>query len=694
MATQTLEFNAGTGLTISCKLFAIGSDTVVATATATEKTNDDNRYAVEFTDVAAGAYRLNGFVSSVGGFANEIYDLTLETATFYPRSETKMRGTDASLLAANYTAPANSDITSIKTKTDQLAFTVANQVDSNALSGGGSGLDAAGVRAAVGLASANLDTQLGDIPTNAEFEARSIPSADYFVVGDYTAPLDASGVRSAVGLATANLDTQLADLPTVAEFDARTLVAADYFVVSDYTTPPTASSVADEVQTRTIARVTLVDTCTTNTDMRGTDSAALAATALSTATWTGTLATNLGTTNTTVATNLDATVSSRLALASYTAPLTSEQTQTAAAAALTAYDPPTRTEATADKDAVLSAISGAKSTPDKIAVRSSDDTTPVRFAWPTSGETITVERSLNNAAYEAATGTVAFFRTEGTEHWYTLSYNAADRAVGVVRYRLNDGTITRYVTLRVELPTLTAANVWEHATRSLTTFGTLVSDIWSAGTRTLTAISDSSGVTTLLGRIAGTIRTSADDVSAETAQTAAIRSGLALEATLTDIKGAGFATGTDSLEAISDAIAGTSGSLTVEQAAQLTAIKAKTDLITSQTANQTRTPVNTFAITRGDTFTGTQAVTTNYTGYTATFTIRHRITDAVLCTASATVTSSTVLTVALTTTNTAFALLVDPAEFGPHPYDIRLVNGAIEKTERGIAVISRDMTRA
>lgn len=44
-----------------------------------------------------------------------------------------------------------------------------------------------------------------------------------------------------------------------------------------------------------IPSVTLVDTTTTNTDMRGTDNAAVAATALSTATWTGTLATNLGT---------------------------------------------------------------------------------------------------------------------------------------------------------------------------------------------------------------------------------------------------------------------------------------------------------------------------------------------------------------------------------------------------------------
>lgn len=52
----------------------------------------------------------------------------------------------------------------------------------------------------------------------------------------------------------------------------------------------------------------------------GTAAAAVASTALSTAQWTNTLATNIGTTNTTVANNLDATVSSRLASASYAAP--------------------------------------------------------------------------------------------------------------------------------------------------------------------------------------------------------------------------------------------------------------------------------------------------------------------------------------------------------------------------------------
>jgi hypothetical protein len=66
-----------------------------------------------------------------------------------------------------------------------------------------------------------------------------------------TTPLDAAGTRSAVGLASANLDTQLADIPTVAEFEARTLLASAYF-------DPT---------TDTVAHVTLVDTCSVNTDM-------------------------------------------------------------------------------------------------------------------------------------------------------------------------------------------------------------------------------------------------------------------------------------------------------------------------------------------------------------------------------------------------------------------------------------------
>lgn len=55
-------------------------------------------------------------------------------------------------------------------------------------------LDAAGVRSAVGLASANLDTQIGSISAGSG--------------------LDAAGVRAAIGLASANLDTQISTLST------------------------------------------------------------------------------------------------------------------------------------------------------------------------------------------------------------------------------------------------------------------------------------------------------------------------------------------------------------------------------------------------------------------------------------------------------------------------------------------------
>jgi len=63
--------------------------------------------------------------------------------------------------------------------------------------------------------------------------------------------------------AGASVSADIADVPTVAEFNARTLLAAGYF----------------DPATDAVANVTLVDTTTTNADMRGTDSAALASVA-------------------------------------------------------------------------------------------------------------------------------------------------------------------------------------------------------------------------------------------------------------------------------------------------------------------------------------------------------------------------------------------------------------------------------
>ena len=104
-------------------------------------------------------------------------------------------------------------VDSIKVVTDQFVFTNPGEVDANAVTGG---ISQADVRTAIGLASANLDTQLGDIPTVSEFNARSLASADYATSASISAlnDLDATEIRAAVGLASANLDTQLGNLNT------------------------------------------------------------------------------------------------------------------------------------------------------------------------------------------------------------------------------------------------------------------------------------------------------------------------------------------------------------------------------------------------------------------------------------------------------------------------------------------------
>ncbi len=79
------------------------------------------------------------------------------------------------------------------------------------------------------------------------------------VVGDFSLGLSSAFTRLGAP-AGASVSVDIADVPTVSEFNARTLVAASYF-------DPAVDAVAN---------VTLVDTTTTNTDMRGTDSGALA----------------------------------------------------------------------------------------------------------------------------------------------------------------------------------------------------------------------------------------------------------------------------------------------------------------------------------------------------------------------------------------------------------------------------------
>lgn len=81
MATQTVEFRSPPSQTITAKLFAIGSDTQVASVSATEATNRKGTYSAAYTDVAAGEYELIALVGSIP-VARWFVTLTLATATF------------------------------------------------------------------------------------------------------------------------------------------------------------------------------------------------------------------------------------------------------------------------------------------------------------------------------------------------------------------------------------------------------------------------------------------------------------------------------------------------------------------------------------------------------------------------------------------------------------------------------------
>jgi len=100
--------------------------TVATTTTNTDMRGTDNAFLAASAPANFGSLGIN----ASGHLLRTVLNDTTTT-------NTDMRGTDG----ANTTAPDNASITAIKTKTDQLTFTVANQVDANSLTGGTSPAD-------------------------------------------------------------------------------------------------------------------------------------------------------------------------------------------------------------------------------------------------------------------------------------------------------------------------------------------------------------------------------------------------------------------------------------------------------------------------------------------------------------------------------------------------------------------------
>jgi hypothetical protein len=109
-----------------------------------------------------------------------------------------------------------------------------------------------------------VTTAISDVPTVAEFEARTLPSADYFVVGDYTAP--ANGDITAIKAKTDNLPSDPADQSAVeaAITSAQTAilnqgnsawVTATGFLTSLGSTAPTNWINGDAIATSAVTKI-------------------------------------------------------------------------------------------------------------------------------------------------------------------------------------------------------------------------------------------------------------------------------------------------------------------------------------------------------------------------------------------------------------------------------------------------------
>lgn len=173
---------------------------------------------------------------------------------------------------------------------------------------------------------------------------------------------------------------------------------------------------------------------------RGTDSAALAATALSTATWTNTLATNIGTTNTAVAATLDATISSRLASASYSSP-PSAATISAQVAAdlLTAHGSGSWTTATgfATPTNVTDAVSAIRGSDNDTLKTLSDQIDGLSASTGSGARTVTI--TVNDGTTVLQNAKVRL--TEGVN-----TYTGTTNVSGVVVFNVDDATYTVSIT--------------------------------------------------------------------------------------------------------------------------------------------------------------------------------------------------------------------------------------------------------
>lgn len=335
-ADAITDAKVASDVTIASVTGAVGSVTAGVTVTTN---NDKTGYGLSSAAVQAIWDALTSALTTVGSVGKKLADWTIGTA---------QTGDAFARLGAPAGASVSVDIAAIKSETAAIVADT-NELQTDWANGG---------RLDVILDARASQTSVDDVPTNTEL-ATALGTADDAVLAQV----------ALVKTVTDKLDDTLEDDAGTFRFTASALEESPAGG-----TPPTVGEIADAVW----------DEATSGHSTAGSTGKALTDAGSAGDPWSTALpgAYGSGTAGKIVGDNINATVSSRatqtsvddvptngeLATALGTADdavlsavaalnnLSSAQAQTAAAAALTAYDPPTRAEATTDKDSIITEV--------------------------------------------------------------------------------------------------------------------------------------------------------------------------------------------------------------------------------------------------------------------------------------------------------------------------------------------------
>jgi hypothetical protein len=263
------EMEGSTLLTAVADLTGLSTHDAAEVVTALQAVASDFKADVSALATQASITSLNDFDPA----SDVVARVTLVDTTTV---NTDMRGTDTALLTSSYTAPDNAGIAAILVDTDELQ---SNQGDWETATGFATLADITSAQASITSEINANETKIDLLETKSQADSRQ--SSLIAALTGNEDKIDLIETKAQADTRQLALLSEFNDLPTAAdvyaEFTSGTNEDAFKADISALATAASISALNDfDPANDVVARVTLVDTTTTNTDMRGTDNALLA----------------------------------------------------------------------------------------------------------------------------------------------------------------------------------------------------------------------------------------------------------------------------------------------------------------------------------------------------------------------------------------------------------------------------------